>query len=91
MKFMQKLFDRGHAELALSLRVGEECWYLPNCSEVMMAFPGEDLAAGLNDLDFNNEFPPLQRSLGVRWVLWQMCLHLEFLKQSIPTPGEESS
>lgn len=28
MEFMQKLFDRGHAELAPSLRAGEECWYL---------------------------------------------------------------
>lgn len=38
-----------------------------NCPEVMMSFPCEDLVTELKDLDFNNEFPPLQRSLGVSW------------------------
>lgn len=38
-----------------------------NSPEVMMAFPSEDLAVGLKDLDYSTEFPPMQRSLGVSW------------------------
>lgn len=33
----------------------------------MRAFPPEDLAKGLKDLDLNTDLPPMQRSLGVSW------------------------
>lgn len=38
-----------------------------NSTKVMKAFPTEDLAIGLKDVDFYTEFPPMQRSLGVCW------------------------
>ncbi|KAK7877393.1 hypothetical protein WMY93_031909, partial [Mugilogobius chulae] len=38
-----------------------------NSPNVMKAFPNEDLASGLKDIDFNTDFPPMQRSLGVSW------------------------
>lgn len=33
----------------------------------MRAFPPEDLAKGLKDLDLNTDLPPIQRSIGVSW------------------------
>lgn len=33
----------------------------------MKAFPKEDLAKGLKDLDLGAEFPPMQKSLGISW------------------------
>ncbi|XP_026003932.1 uncharacterized protein LOC113009687 [Astatotilapia calliptera] len=38
-----------------------------NSPNVMKAFSTVDLASGLKDIDFNTEFPPMQRSLGVCW------------------------
>nr|XP_020483745.2 uncharacterized protein LOC109978925 [Labrus bergylta] len=38
-----------------------------NRVDVMKAFPQEDLAKGLKDLDLNTDPPPMQRSLGVSW------------------------
>lgn len=40
---------------------------LSNGAAVMRAFPPEDLAKGLKDLDLNKDLPPMQRSLGVSW------------------------
>lgn len=40
-----------------------------NSDEVMKAFPSEDLAKGLKDLDFSDDSLPLQRSLGLSWDL----------------------
>lgn len=33
----------------------------------MKAFPKEDLAKGLKDLDLGADFPPTQQSLGISW------------------------
>ncbi len=38
-----------------------------NKVEVMKAFPSEDLAKELTNLDLNTGHPPVQRSLGVSW------------------------
>ncbi len=38
-----------------------------NSVKVMQAFPPEDLASGLQDLNFGNESWPAQRSLGLYW------------------------
>ncbi|XP_039866234.1 uncharacterized protein LOC120720577 [Simochromis diagramma] len=38
-----------------------------NSPNVMKAFSTVELASGLKDIDFNTEFPPMQRSLGVCW------------------------
>ncbi|KAL0168528.1 hypothetical protein M9458_036750, partial [Cirrhinus mrigala] len=38
-----------------------------NKVEVMKAFPSEDLAKELKNLDLNTGLPPVQRSLGVNW------------------------
>lgn len=38
-----------------------------NSPNVMKAFPTEDLASELKDIDFDTVFPPMQRSLGVSW------------------------
>ncbi len=38
-----------------------------NSVKVMQAFPTEDLASGLQDLNFGNESWPAQRSLGLYW------------------------
>lgn len=38
-----------------------------NSVKVMKAFPKEDLAKGLKDLDLGADFPPIQRSLGISW------------------------
>ncbi|KAI4833323.1 hypothetical protein KUCAC02_016231, partial [Chaenocephalus aceratus] len=35
----------------------------------MRAFPGEDLAKGLQDLDIGQDSPPMQHSLGLGWDL----------------------
>ncbi|KAF7641942.1 hypothetical protein LDENG_00267960 [Lucifuga dentata] len=40
-----------------------------NCPDVMKAFPSEDLAKGLQDLDLGQHFPPIQHSLGLGWDL----------------------
>ena len=40
-----------------------------NNAEVTQAFPGEDRATELCDLDLNKEIKPVQRSLGVYWDL----------------------
>ena len=40
-----------------------------NSAEVMTAFPQEDRAKDLRDLDLRQETPPAQRSLGVYWDL----------------------
>ncbi|XP_038071931.1 uncharacterized protein LOC119740639 [Patiria miniata] len=40
-----------------------------NNSDVMKAFPGEDLAKGLQTLDLGQDPPPMQRSLGLQWDL----------------------
>ena len=40
-----------------------------NREEVMMAFPPEDLAKNLNGLDFACDDIPVQRSLGLSWLL----------------------
>lgn len=40
-----------------------------NNTEVMRAFPGEDLAKGLQDLDIGQDSPPMQHSLGLGWDL----------------------
>ena len=40
-----------------------------NREEVMMAFPTEDLAKNLNGLDFACDDIPVQRSLGLSWLL----------------------
>lgn len=40
-----------------------------NSSGVMQAFPTEDWAKGVKDLDFGGESPLLQRSLGLSWNL----------------------
>ncbi|KAK7945831.1 hypothetical protein WMY93_001559 [Mugilogobius chulae] len=34
---------------------------------VMKAFPKDDLANGLKDLDLGSDLPPMQRSLGISW------------------------
>lgn len=39
----------------------------PNKLEVMCAFPPDDLAKGLKDLDLSIVSLPIQRSLGVSW------------------------
>ncbi|XP_033755669.1 uncharacterized protein LOC117338425 [Pecten maximus] len=44
-----------------------------NNSEVMKAFPKEDLATELKDLDIGMEHLPLQRSLGLTWNLNTDC------------------
>ncbi|XP_034052316.1 uncharacterized protein LOC117532859 [Gymnodraco acuticeps] len=38
-----------------------------NSIEVMKAFPKDDLAKGLKDLDLGADFPPMLRSLGISW------------------------
>lgn len=38
-----------------------------NSINVMEAFPKEDLAKGLKDLDLGADFTPMQRSLGISW------------------------
>lgn len=38
-----------------------------NSISVMKAFPKEELAKGLEDLDLGADFPPMQRSLGMNW------------------------
>lgn len=38
-----------------------------NSCEVMQAFPSNDLAQGIKDLNFGTDTPPLQRSLGIYW------------------------
>lgn len=40
-----------------------------NNTEVMRAFPGEDLAKGLQDLDIGQDSSPIQHSLGLGWDL----------------------
>ena len=40
-----------------------------NSAEVMRAFPVEDLASNLQDLDMGQDTPPMQRSLGLGWDL----------------------
>ena len=40
-----------------------------NDPDVMKAFPGEDLAKELQGLELGQEFPPMQRSLGLGWDL----------------------
>ncbi|KAI4896990.1 hypothetical protein NFI96_001373, partial [Prochilodus magdalenae] len=40
---------------------------LSNRVAVMRAFPPEDLAKGMKDLDLGTDPPPMQRSLGVSW------------------------
>ncbi|XP_051803959.1 uncharacterized protein LOC127533925 isoform X1 [Acanthochromis polyacanthus] len=40
-----------------------------NSPEIMRAFPEEDLAKGLRDLDIGQDSPPMQRSLGLGWDL----------------------
>ena len=40
-----------------------------NSSEVMKAFPSDDLAKGLQNLDLGEDLPPMQRSLGLQWDL----------------------
>ncbi|XP_028254480.1 uncharacterized protein LOC114430714 [Parambassis ranga] len=40
-----------------------------NCPEVMEAFPAEERAKDLKDLDLRLDYLPLQRSLGVLWDL----------------------
>ncbi|KAI4832137.1 hypothetical protein KUCAC02_015114, partial [Chaenocephalus aceratus] len=40
-----------------------------NNAEVMRAFPGEDLAKGLQDFDIGQDSPPMQHSLGLGWDL----------------------
>ena len=40
-----------------------------NCSEVMEAFPGQDQASDLRNLDLSKDIVPVQRSLGVSWDL----------------------
>ncbi|KAI4814854.1 hypothetical protein KUCAC02_005036 [Chaenocephalus aceratus] len=40
-----------------------------NNTEVMRAFPGEDLAKGLQGLDIGQDSPPMQHSLGLGWDL----------------------
>lgn len=40
-----------------------------NSVEVMRAFPAEDLASNLQDLDVGQDSPPMQRSLGLGWDL----------------------
>lgn len=41
--------------------------FASNSPEVMSAFPSEDLATNLKDLDLHGEEKPLQRSLGLSW------------------------
>ncbi|KAI4892131.1 hypothetical protein NFI96_008825, partial [Prochilodus magdalenae] len=41
--------------------------FVSNSVNVMKAFPKEDLAKGLKDLDLGTDFPPMQRSLGISW------------------------
>ncbi|XP_048751486.2 uncharacterized protein LOC125663228 [Ostrea edulis] len=41
--------------------------FASNSLEVMSAFPSEDLATNLKDLDLHGEEKPLQRSLGLSW------------------------
>ena len=40
-----------------------------NSSDVMKAFPREDLAKGLQNLDLGQDLPQAQRSLGLQWHL----------------------
>lgn len=41
--------------------------FASNSPKVMSAFPSEDLATNLKDLDLHGEEKPLQRSLGLNW------------------------
>lgn len=44
---------------------------LSNRVAVMKAFPPDDLAKGMKDLDLSTDPPPMQRSLGVNWDISQ--------------------
>ncbi len=82
-EYMEKIFERGHAEVAPSLKEGEECWYLPlfgvyhpkKPGQIRVVFDSSSQYNGvsLNDIlltgpDLNNSF------LGV---------HLRFRKEAV--------
>ncbi|XP_034396072.1 uncharacterized protein LOC117735512 [Cyclopterus lumpus] len=46
-----------------------------NNKEVMEAFPAEDRAKDLKDLDLSADTLPMQRSLGINWDLQTDCFH----------------
>ncbi|XP_037617247.1 uncharacterized protein LOC119483203 [Sebastes umbrosus] len=61
------LLQRTQASLAESnLRLHK---FVSNCQAVMEAFPPEDCAPVIKDLDLNGENAPTQRSLGLLWEI----------------------
>ena len=53
-------------------------------AEVMEAFPPEDHASGLHNLDFNKGPVPMQRSLGVYWYLKSDSFTFQVLLEEKP-------
>ena len=53
-------------------------------AEVMEAFPSEDHASGLHNLDFNKGPVPMQRSLGVYWDLQSDSFTFQVLLEEKP-------
>lgn len=55
-----------------------------NCTEVMSAFPAEDHASGLRDLDLGSDSLPVQRTLGVIWDLTKDAFTFQVSKDKKP-------
>jgi len=55
-----------------------------NEEEVMTAFPNEDLAKGLKNLDLQKDDLPIQRSLGLRWELMSDSFCFDILPADKP-------
>ena len=55
-----------------------------NCEEVMTAFPQEDLAKDLANLDLSKDDLPLQRSLGLLWNLKADCFTFQISSADKP-------
>lgn len=70
-EFMQKIFDNHHAELALPLQEGKECWYLPSFGVYHPQKPGQirvvfDSSAQFDGVSLNDVLlsgPDLNNSL----------------------------
>ena len=55
-----------------------------NNKEVMEAFPPNDRATGLKDIDFDAESLPAQRSLGLNWDLQKDSFHFKVSDETKP-------
>ena len=83
-----ELVKNAQASLATAnLRLHKVVW---NSVEVMEAFPAEDRAKDMRDLDLRHDSLPAQRSLGVFWNLEMDAFTFKVTCWKSRSPGEDS-